>query len=176
MALSILARGRSRITRLASAARTLHATHPALTHSSPNPESHDPLRVSIPTGHLGLPTPQPPPITDFESAPISRTLLRRLHDLAALNPPPEGSDEEAALQHDLGELVGLMDLVHEVEVHDVETLLSSTGDVVFDKQAVEERGEARLDAGEGRKLLEFASRRVGDFYGYKTTIKGEDEG
>jgi hypothetical protein len=163
-------------TRLARAVRALSTTAPARSHSSPNPARHDPLRPSVPTDDLGLPAPQPPPITDIAPAPISRALLQRLHGLAALNPPPEGSREEDALRRDLGELVGLMDLVHEVEVHDVGALLSSTGEVVFDKDSVAARGEARLEEGEGRGLLEHATRRVGDFYGFKTTRKGEDEG
>ncbi|BEI90197.1 uncharacterized protein CcaverHIS019_0302670 [Cutaneotrichosporon cavernicola] len=137
---------------------------------------HDPLRVSIPTDELGLPVPQSPPITAFELTPISHALLQRLHGLAALNPPPEGSPEETALRHDLGDLVGLMDLVHEVEVRDVGELLSSTGEIVFNADAIKGRGEADLDEWEGRPLLDYATRRVGDFYGFKATIKGEDEG
>ncbi|GMK58214.1 hypothetical protein CspeluHIS016_0502460 [Cutaneotrichosporon spelunceum] len=140
------------------------------------PDRHDPLRVSIPTDELGLPTPQPPHITAFEPAPISRALLQRVHALAALNPPPEGSTEEEALRHDLGDLVGLMDLVREVEVHDVGELLSNTGEIAFNANSVKGRGEARLCDGEGRLLLEYATRRVGDFYGFKSTVKGEDEG
>lgn len=81
------------------------------------------------------------------------------------------------MMRDLGELVGLMDLVGEVEVGDVGDLLhQGVGEVVFDERAVQSRGEAKLAPEEGRALLGYATRRVGDFYGFKTTPKTENEG
>lgn len=78
---------------------------------------------------------------------------------------------------DLGELVGLMDLVGEVEVGDIGDLLhQGVGEVMFDADAVKARPEAGLREGEGRELLKFATRRVGDFYGFKSTPKEENEG
>ncbi|TXT04915.1 hypothetical protein VHUM_03998 [Vanrija humicola] len=129
----------------------------------------DPLAPSVDVTALGLPTrPQPAPIPSIPRAPPSPELLAKLHTLSALDPPAAGSSAEAALIDDLGELLGLMDLVKTVELpqDDVASLLTEgVGEVVFDgrphARSVRE-GEA------GRELLSHATRRVGDYYGFKT--------
>lgn len=111
--------------------------------------------------------------------------------MSALNPPAEGSEEETKLLDDLGELVGLMDLVGSVEVEGEvrELLTEGVGEVVFGGEGVgevvfgdEEVRERRGKVGEleerregvdedGRRLLEYATRRVGEFYGFRTEKK-----
>ena len=90
----------------------------------------------------------------------------------------------------LGELVGLMDLVKEVELPEgdrdemVRELLSEgVGEVVIDgsEDALpessgegERKGEATLGDGDGksgRQLLDHATRRIGDFYAHRLERK-----
>ncbi|WVQ96293.1 hypothetical protein IAU59_003397 [Kwoniella sp. CBS 9459] len=53
----------------------------------------------------------------FISKPvISRATFEKLHKLSALNPPPEGSEEEAELMQGLSDLIHLMDKVKSVEL------------------------------------------------------------
>lgn len=69
---------------------------------------------------------------------LSRAELHRLHRLSALNPPPADSPEERELLQELGELVGLMDMVKDVELpamtdEEVGRLLAGgVGSVEFD--------------------------------------------
>lgn len=88
----------------------------------------------------------------------------------------------------LGELVGLMDLVKEVELPSgdrnemVRELLSEgVGEVVID----ESDGEVSLadecttaavgEAKKGRELLEYATRRVGDYYAHRVERKKDPD-
>jgi len=130
------------------------------------------LNPGIPTTPLGLPvTPAPSPIPTIPSAPLDRAALHKLCSLAALNPPAEGSAEETALLADLGELVGLMDLVGSVELEgDVGTLLSAgIGEFVIGESR--EREPVPEGQEQGRQLLEYATRRVGDYYGFRVEEK-----
>jgi hypothetical protein len=102
--------------------------------------------------------------------PLDRAALHRLCKLAALNPPAEGSEAETQLLADLGELVGLMDLVGEAVTLDAdvgELLTAGVGEIVID--AGKQRGNEDKDGEErGRELLQYATRRVGDYYGFKS--------
>lgn len=93
--------------------------------------------------------------------------------MSALNPPAEGSAEETKLLEDLGGLVGLMDLVSAVQVEgEVRDLLTEgTAEVVFTAEgsSVGETGETGED--KHPRLLEYATRRVGEFYGFKGESK-----
>jgi len=142
--------------------------------------SHNPLKPTIPTDSLGLPVnPQSPPIPSIRPTSISRETLVKLHKLSALNPPEEGSIEEAAVKAELGELLGLMDIVKEVDLPagdlraiTKELLSQGVGSVVFDKLEVEEKKRKVVVEQEdrekhGQELLDWATKRVGDYYSAK---------
>lgn len=139
--------------------------------------SDHPLRPNVPLTELQQPvTPLDPPILSIPPSSLSRADLERLHSLAALNPPPAGSEEEAKLLEDLNELVGLMDLVHEVEVNEDhgELLTHGVPEMVLDvdtKHTPQSPPEGKRD----RELLEYATRRIGDYYGFKTEAKAKKE-
>lgn len=153
----------------------------ALRCSRPNSTTpHNPLRVSVETDELGLPiTPLPLAIPSIPSKPISRETLVKLHRLSALNPPEEGSEEELQLKDELGVLMGLMDIVQKVELPPgdlreitAELLSEGVGEVVVDEHVAEVQakdarsGMEKSEEGgkSGRELLDWATRRVGDYY------------
>lgn len=144
---------------------TLNLPRRALTASS---RADDNLNPSVPTTPLGLPVePLPNPIPTIPPTQLDRTTLHKLCTLAALDPPAEGSEAETKLLSELGELVGLMDLVGTVELEsDVSSLLSQgVGEYVLGQ----ERDRESIPDGKenGRQLLEYATRRVGDYYGFR---------
>lgn len=159
--------------------RLVRTTHPALrcqaltyqskrlsTKNTPVP-SHDPLKPSIPVSKLGLPlSPQSTPVTSTSTQPLSPSDLERLHRLSALNPPPPGSAEEQELLEGLNELVGLMEAVKAVQLPEgkdaVQHLLNrGVGEVVIGEETGEKGEKERV---EGRELLNWATRRKGDYY------------
>ena len=179
-------------------ASTCHQTQ------GPNPYAHLSLSQSRPSsssaptlhndGHSQ--SPNEDLIPQFKPSKFNREQLLRLLKLSALNPPAEGSDEEARLLGGLGELVGLMHLVKDVKLDaDVKDLLpEGVGEVYIDgkaptpqseavKAVSSDVGDARLqdtDAagmdvrGEektGRDLLNWATRRVGNFYSHRAEQK-----
>ena len=130
-----------------------------------------------------LPT-HPDPLPDIKPKMLSRTTLHKLHRLSALNSPPNDSEEEKKLLHELGELVGLMELVKDVRLDgDVGELLAEGVGEVFigevdnsDHSNKPRRGDSAVqetslgkdpDEKSGRELLDWASRRIGDFYAHK---------
>lgn len=146
---------------------------------------HNPLKVDIETDDLGLPiTPLPLAIPAIPSKPISRETLVKLYRLSALDPPEEGSTEETELKDELAVLMGLMDIVQKVklppgDLRDItaELLGEGVGEIVFDEHVAEARpgavdsikasevGDAVSQDGiSGRELLDWATRRVGDYY------------
>ena len=153
--------------------------------------AHDPFQVTIPTTPLGLPIhPIPSPLPDIQPNYLSSDTLLKLHRLSALNPPTAGSDEERNLIEDLSGLIGLMDLVKEVEIPadlKIEDLLGRGGEVVIKldpsenvekldhldgKQQATEEGKGKVDGGKkDRDLLGWATRRIGDYYASKVEKK-----
>ena len=83
------------------------------------------------------------------------------------------------MKAELGELLGLMDIVKEVDLPagdlraiTKELLSQGVGSVVFDKLEVEEKkrkvvAETEDREKHGKDLLEWATRRVGDYYSAK---------
>lgn len=139
--------------------------------------SDHPLRPNISLTEHQLPvTPLDPPILSIPPSSLSRADLERLHSLAALNPPPAGSSEEAKLLEDLNELVGLMDLVHEVEVDEDhgELLTHGVPEMVFDVDT-QHKPQSPPEGKRNKELLEYATRRIGDYYGFKTEAKAKKE-
>ncbi|WOO85765.1 uncharacterized protein LOC62_07G009251 [Vanrija pseudolonga] len=152
--------------RVLKTSRSAYLTRPFSVSAS---TTFDPLTPNVAVTALGLPThPQPAPIPSIPRAPPSPEMLAKLHTLSALDPPPAGSSAEAALIDDLGELLGLMDLVKTVELpqDDVASLLTEgVGEVVFDGR---EHARSIREGEAGRQFLPYATRRVGDYYGFKT--------
>ncbi|KAK4685311.1 hypothetical protein P7C73_g4840, partial [Tremellales sp. Uapishka_1] len=122
------------------------------------------------------------PIRSNSTSTITSPLLQKLHRLSALNPPEIGSKEEAVLMEELNELIGLMDQVKAVELpagdrqEMIRDLLGvGVGEIVIDgshesQKVGELRGQGRgmeKETKNGRELLEYATRRVGDYYGFK---------
>jgi hypothetical protein len=156
------------------AARHLVARTRALRTLSTSTIARSHLNPSVPTTALGLPTsPLPSLIPTVPSTPLNREKLHKLCHLAALNPPPEGSEAETKLLAELGELIGLMDLVSSVELEgDVGDLLSAgVGEYVIGEPR--EREPVPEGQEEGRRLLQYATRRVGDYYGVRVEDKKE---
>ncbi|KAK1925627.1 hypothetical protein DB88DRAFT_484542 [Papiliotrema laurentii] len=159
----------------------------SIAHTSGPP--HNPLQTAIETDDLGLPLdPLPLPIPKAPSTGISDETWLKLHRLAAINPPPEGSEEEARLKAGLSELVGLMEIVKNVQLPEgdlrtitAELLSEGVGEVVFDGTVAQASTtiSGQKDGGQatsatspahektGRELLEWATRRVGDYYASK---------
>jgi hypothetical protein len=86
----------------------------------------------------------------------------------------------------LGELVGLMDLVKEVQLPDGdrdemfrELLSEGVGEVIIDGSdepvptKTEEEREKEVREKSGRELLGWATRRVGDYYAHRVEKKVE---
>lgn len=99
--------------------------------------------------------------------------LARLHRLSALNPPPEGSQEEKELLQGLNDLVGLMEVVKSVQLPEGkeaigELLTQGVGEVVIGENIAEERDEGKVG---GRDLLGWATSRKGDYYHSKASKK-----
>ncbi|WVQ73470.1 hypothetical protein IAR50_003042 [Cryptococcus sp. DSM 104548] len=129
---------------------------PTASSSTPSPISMSPIQSDA--------------IPQIAPTPLSRDVLVRLHKLSALTPPPEGSGEEAELMDELGELVGLMDLVKQVELpqEEIEGLLGEgigairVGESDVGKEDVAGPIEGKQES--GKKLLEWSPTRVGDFF------------
>ncbi|ORY22029.1 hypothetical protein BCR39DRAFT_562455 [Naematelia encephala] len=175
---------------LASRSNSTQSTaplHPPISESSkPSPTTTNEsnlLSPSHPTTSLGLPIdPLPSPLPEIQPVIVPRETLVKLHRLSALNPPPEGSKEEAQLVSELSELVGLMELVKAVPLPegDLSSLLSEgLGEVVVDGShedapglEVEEGAEEEVRS---RELLGYATRRVGDYYASRLETKREND-
>lgn len=136
-------------------------------------------------------TPIPTP-----AQPITAADLPRLHRLSALNPPLSGSQDEVRLLDGLNELVSLMEGVRQVELPEFsskeerdewvrellsegiqEVVIGEFEDGPVDKEARSEVAEQEhykdvtheeQTAKSGRDLLEYATRRAGDYYASKT--------
>jgi hypothetical protein len=102
---------------------------------------------------------------------ITPQMLPRLHRLSALNPPVKDSDEETKLLKELNELVSLMDGVKDVVLplnkDELGSLLSEgVGEVHIghDDLQLGKKADREMEKEDGRKLLSWATRRVGDYY------------
>lgn len=142
--------------------------------SSKYTTSHDPLRPSVPTDNLGLPLePQPVPIPCTNSTAITSADLARLHRLSALDPPANGSEEEARLLRGLNELVGLMEEVKSVKLPTGqealgELLTQGVGEITIGEHTGQQRDEGQV---RGQALLGWATSRKGDYYHSKAGKK-----
>ncbi|WVN86421.1 uncharacterized protein L203_101585 [Cryptococcus depauperatus CBS 7841] len=103
---------------------------------------------------------------------ISRQTLERLHKLSALAPPPPDSLEEKQLIKELSELIGLMDLVKQVELPQ-EAIPGLLGEGIGAVRVGEAKQEMKGTAGDeatwqgekhGKDLLEWSPTRIGDYY------------
>jgi len=140
----------------------------------------DPLNPDVATNDLGLPLSLPvlpasilqPPLAN-----LTKSQLRNLHRLAAIDPPVADSDEERRLHNGLQQLVGLMDQVQAVELgygtdrsgrekirEDLVRGFWADPEDVFDGSSVDEveMDVKKEDMTRGRELLRWASREVVD--------------
>ena len=152
-----------------------HPKTPAPSQPNLGPDPLNPQITLDPDTQLPL-TPLPPPIPHIpRSTSITSSSLARLHRLAALNPPERDSPEEAALIDDLNDLVGLMDLVKSVTLPDdlSELLSEGVGEVVIgpDTSSASPSSSSRLKEKNGRELLDYATRRIGDAYAHRSSRK-----
>lgn len=140
-------------------------------------QSHDPLRPKIPISDLGLPLEsQPAPLPTIPQSTLLSADLERLHRLSALDPPEKGSQEEKDLLRGLNELVGLMEVVKEVQLpvgKDTigELLTQGVGEVVIGEHT---GGERETEAVNGRELLQWATRKKGDYYHSKAAKRANE--
>lgn len=109
------------------------------------------------------------PIT--KPAHITRQQLEKLHTLSALAPPPAGSQEEKQLLEGLSELVGLMELVKDVELPNEEIgglLAEGVGSVWIREIDPKDEGKAENEVNarekSGQELLDWSPTRLGDYY------------
>jgi hypothetical protein len=99
--------------------------------------------------------------------------------LSALDPPTKGSKEEEDLLKGLNELVGLMEVVKAVELPEGkdaigELLTQGVSEVVIGEHTGEDIGSAGEDTARGRELLQWATRRKGDYYHSKAAKRSSD--
>lgn len=158
-----------------------------------NMTNSDPLHPDIPLSDVQLPLEAlPPPIPSIRpSQAINRETLHRLHRLSALNPPPEGSKEETQLIDELNGLVGLMDLVKDVQLPeglDMAGLLSEgRGEILLDGSHLDasdmdlqtgavnrevKLAKGAAEAEKGRDLFKYATKTTGEYYSSKSNRKG----
>ena len=134
-------------------------------------------RLETPSTRVNPSSDQPgSPLPEIKPATLSHDALLRLHKLSALNPPAEGSEEERELVDGLGELIGLMELVKDVELEgDVgELLAEGVGEVVIDGSETTISPKPTTPGSSeksGKELLDWATRRVGDFYAHRVERK-----
>ncbi|OXG76697.1 hypothetical protein C345_06555 [Cryptococcus neoformans A2-102-5] len=159
----------------------LKALHPAL-RLSRRPQRYTSTSTSQPTQPLSTPALEPTPASISElptlgvlpitkPAHITRQQLEKLHTLSALAPPPAGSQEEKQLLEGLSELVGLMELVKDVELPHEEIgglLAEGVGSVWIREIDLKDEGKAEdeVNAREksGQELLDWSPTRLGDYY------------
>ncbi|TRM68432.1 hypothetical protein BD626DRAFT_481723 [Schizophyllum amplum] len=96
-------------------------------------------------------------LSSYPKPTISDAALRRLHDLSALVPPEEGTEEHKRIKHELEELVRLVEAVK---------LVDTTGVQVAERPDTSGDGNVGVLPGEveGRDLLKHAERTEDGFY------------
>lgn len=159
----------------------LKALHPAL-RLSRHPQRYTSTSTSQPTQPLSAPALEPTPASISElptlgvlpitkPAHITRQQLEKLHTLSALAPPPAGSQEEKQLLEGLSELVGLMELVKDVELPNEEIgglLAEGVGSVWIREIDPKDEGKAENEVNarekSGQELLDWSPTRLGDYY------------
>ncbi|KAJ3723344.1 hypothetical protein C8R42DRAFT_720468 [Lentinula raphanica] len=107
-------------------------------------------------------------LSSYPQPELSPSTFKSLHELSALIPPEEGSQENVKLKKELEELVKLVEAVKLVDTTGIELVdgrpFLGDGDV----EGIHDEDLDLLDAEEeeesGRDLLKHASRTEGDFY------------
>ena len=105
-------------------------------------------------------------LSSYLTPTISSATLSRLHDLSALIPPADGTQEHSILKREMEDLVKLVEAVRLVDTKDVN--LSGLRDESHwngDKQRYNKRLLKSTEQDEsGRNLLRHASRTSNSFY------------
>ncbi|KIR58440.1 hypothetical protein I312_106544 [Cryptococcus bacillisporus CA1280] len=169
--------------RSATVIPSLRAFQPTLRRSlSRHSKRYTSTSTSQPIQPLSTPVSEPTPASISElptlgimptikPVHITRQQLEKLHTLSALAPPPAGSQEEKQLLDELSELVGLMELVKDVELpqEEIEGLLAEgVGAVRIGEIDLKDEGKAenKVNGREksGQDLLDWSPTRLGDYY------------
>lgn len=106
-------------TNLAARPQLMHYQCTVRDQSTHVTSAFDPLNPQVETDEFGLPlSPIPLPADILNPPPtrITSAQLQRLHKLAAIAPPPVGSQDEVEMLRGLEGLLGLMDQVKKVEL------------------------------------------------------------
>ncbi|KAL1704366.1 hypothetical protein EV121DRAFT_205857 [Schizophyllum commune] len=96
-------------------------------------------------------------LSSYPKPTLSDAALRRLHDLSALVPPKEGTEEHKRIKHELEELIRLVEAVKLVDTTGVE--VAQRPDTSADATPV-----IPSDEPSGRELLKHAEKTEDGFY------------
>ncbi len=99
-------------------------------------------------------------LTSYPKPSVSFQTLTRLHELAALVPPAEGTSGEAKLKEEISELVRLVEAVKLIDTQGVSFATR------WDEEDMDRRNPQLppRDISEGQELLKHAARTKDGFY------------
>ena len=110
-------------------------------------------------------------LSSYPKPTISPSTLRRIHELSALVPPVEGTDEHKQLTLEMENLVKLVEAVKLVDTSEIDQLALSKGEAVPDGRIWAEGTRIDLQADvtgrtgeEGQSLLRHAARTENGMY------------
>ncbi|KAJ3867656.1 hypothetical protein EV359DRAFT_33986 [Lentinula novae-zelandiae] len=101
-------------------------------------------------------------LSSYPQPKLSTSTFKRLHELSALSPPKEGTEEYAKLKRELEELVKLVEAVKLVDTDGVQP--AEMRPFLGDGAEEEAYDEATSKLEMGRVLLKHASQTIDDFY------------
>jgi Asp-tRNA(Asn)/Glu-tRNA(Gln) amidotransferase C subunit len=99
-------------------------------------------------------------LSSYPTPTISSATLSRLHELSALIPPADGSQEHTSLKGDVEDLVRLVEAVKLVDTKDVHI----TGACERHLDDIQHFPESTEEHSSGRTILDCASRTLDGFY------------
>lgn len=107
-------------------------------------------------------------LSSYPKPAVSSQTLTRLHELAALVPPAEGTTEHVQLHKELSELVRLVEAVRLVNTQGISVATR------WDKEDVDKQREERPEISpQGQELLKHAARTHDGLYLVDTDRKRE---
>ncbi|KAF7776310.1 hypothetical protein Agabi119p4_4703 [Agaricus bisporus var. burnettii] len=104
-------------------------------------------------------------LSSYPKPAVSSKTLIRLHELAALVPPAEGTAEHVDLQKEISELVRLVEAVRLIDTQGVSVATR------WDREDADKRHEIPEVGPQGQELLEHAARTHDGFYVVDTDRK-----
>lgn len=113
-------------------------------------------------------------LSSYPKPSISPSTLKKLHELSALTPPAEGTEEHKQLTLEMENLVKLVEAVKLVDTNDVDEISVSEGEAIPDGRIWPEGTGIDLEAGaarhsdadepSGQSLLQHAERTESGLY------------